>query len=135
MKPADAQFSGYRAKILLKLGFRAPNLEPPLSSRLQIICCKQFFQRSNFSVSAPYAGGRRPVIQLFSENTTQRWFDSTKLGACIQFNNANSLLQKIFLKIEMLCLCPLWCWPTPCFAIKGNCQLTPVGEHHTLRQH
>ena len=53
MKPADAQFSGYRAKILLKLGFRAPNLEPPLSSTLQIICCKQFFQRSNFSVSAP----------------------------------------------------------------------------------
>ena len=63
-EPADARFRDYKGQVALSLNFKAPNLGPAFSSRLQTVWCREFSKTSKPSVSAPYGAGPRPVLRL-----------------------------------------------------------------------
>ena len=96
MEPADVRLCSYKGKVALKLDFKAPDLGPAFSSTLQIVWCRKFSETLIPSVFALYGHGRCPVMRLSGESSTQPSFQSTKLGACIQFHTAQSLVQKVF---------------------------------------
>ena len=54
VEPADARFRGYKLKVPLNHGFRAPNLACTLSLTVQIVFCKKFSERSITFVCAVY---------------------------------------------------------------------------------